>query len=57
MKQFKDMCPKCKSENFIMTGDPEFNDWFYCKDCNCEFSSFLSEEIDVNVALGEGGMK
>jgi transposase-like protein len=41
---WKDMCPYCRSEDFEMIGDPEFNDWWVCNSCKKEFGSFLSEE-------------
>lgn len=45
MSFFKDMCPFCKSEDFIMIGDPEYNDFWECEKCNRTFGSFLSVEI------------
>jgi len=30
------ICPTCHYSDMEMTGDPEYNDWWYCK--NCEHS-------------------
>lgn len=43
---YKDSCPYCGSEDFTMTGDKEYNDYYECDKCNQDFASFKSIYIN-----------
>ena len=44
MKQYYDVCYKCGSEDLDMIGDPEYNDIWYCNQCEDNTVRKLIEE-------------
>ena len=52
ISKFKDMCPRCRSENFEMIGSKKYS-WFRCNDCTSEFNHFLSEEVKNTASLNK----
>ena len=44
-----EVCPFCDSENIVMVGDPEFNDFWECNDCQHTFNTFKLKTLEENL--------